>query len=159
MFKATVKIIEFNDKEYITALNKKVEEQMKEAAREWLRAVIVRVPVYTGMARESLLPLSRYLNVAIPIDPIAKRRGPSGEIQQYFAFEQQGEQFTFKYSTEVPHYLINEFNVGLGSPPLTHPTPWHSFEAGRIAWREYVTTVFKYKLPNIKTYFRTQVVQ
>lgn len=42
---------------YKKSLDKIMTVQIRQAAREWLRAVIPRVPVYTGTSRGSLQPL------------------------------------------------------------------------------------------------------
>jgi hypothetical protein len=160
--RAKVNIIKFDKQGYTEALGKAVQVQIRQAAREWLRAVILKVPVYTGMAKGSLLPLGRYLRVAIPIvpDPIAQKRfgrGPQdGESLGLFDFKQINQYvWQFQYATEVQHYLINEFTIGLGSPPLRNPTPWHSFEAGKEAWDQYLQENLKSKIPKISSYIST----
>jgi hypothetical protein len=159
-FEVKAKIISFERTRFINDLVKVADEQMRQAAREWLRAVILKVPVYTGASRGSLLPLGRYLNIAIPIHPVVRhpRWSPEvGALMQFFNFSHDlpSLTWTFQYSTQVPHYLINEFNVGLGQPPLIEPTPWRSFAAGKIAWDNYVRTEFFRRLPKISDYIRT----
>lgn len=153
MFEAKIKLIKIDKRGYSEALGKAVDVQMRQAARAWLRAVMFNIPIYTGMARGSLLPVGRFLSVAIPIKPVAKRKygdAAAGAALSSFKFERDdGFVWTFSFSTEIPHFLINEFNVGLGSPPLRHPTPWKSMEAGKIAWTEYLTTELTRKIPKI----------
>jgi hypothetical protein len=158
IFKVNLKILKFNKKGYTEALQKAIDVQVRQAAREWLRAVIHEVPVYSGQARASLLPLSRYLRVALPIEPTeaGQKRYPGGitkgSVQGQFDFSSEGYVSRFSFSTTVPHFLINEFNVGLGQPPLIHPTPWKSMEYGKIAFQAYLRENLKKKLPRIGKY-------
>jgi len=153
MFEAKIKLIKIDRRGYTEALGKAVDVQIRQAARAWLREVMIHIPVYSGMAKGSLLPLGRFLNVAIPIQPVAKRKYgdvAAGDALGSFKFERDDNfVWTFSFSTEVPHFLINEFNVGLGSPPLRHPTPWNSFAAGKVAWTQYLTTELSRKIPKI----------
>lgn len=156
-FKIKVKIIKFNERGYSNALQAAIDNVIKDAAREWLREVILHVPVYTGMAKASLLPLGRFLNVAIPINPIATRKYgdvATGELMGFFDFESdtQSRVSRFIFKTDVAHYLINEFTDGLGSPPLTHPTPWHSFAAGKSAFQKYLRANLKKQVPRVSQY-------
>lgn len=157
-----MKVLKFDKKGYTQALQKEIDTQIRQAARAWLRAVITQVPVYSGQARASLLPLGRYLRVAIPISPTIearKQRRYQGAIslgesqgQDAYSFNHEGYVSSFSFSINVPHYLINEFNVGLGQPPLIHPTPWKSLDAGEIAFREYLTQNLQKRIPKISEY-------
>lgn len=158
-YKAKIRTIEFKSKEFSEALREAVAVQTRQATREWLRAVVQRVPVYTGMARGSFLPLSRFLRVAVPINPVAQRNygnPESGAAMSSYRFYWRRQTYTFTFNTEVPHYLINEINVGLGSPPLRHPTPWHSLDAGKIAFFNYLESNLKEKVPRILDYIVLQ---
>lgn len=161
MFKVDVKILKFDKKGYTEALGKAVEVQVRQAAREWLRAVIIEVPVYSGQAASSLVPLSQYLRIAIDTSPTENARerkldGRSlGRSQGHYSFDHTDTIYTFSFSTEVPHYLINEFNTGLGQPPLIHPTPWKSMTYGKIAFQNYLKSNLKDKIPKISKYITT----
>lgn len=147
--------LQFDAASYKKALHDTLEKEIRMAARAWLRAVIPRVPVYTGTARGSLQPLGRFLRVAVPISPVAKRKnmGPSvGSREQDFKFTSENGKYLFIFSSEVAHYKINEFySVPL---KLRNPTPWLSFEAGRQAFDQYLTTELPKKLPNASNFLR-----
>lgn len=135
---------------------KKLEQQgfalMKEGMREWVRAVIVHVPVWSGMARGSVklakgragpgtgLFLHQFLRVVIPINPVAdswrRSKNPeAGGRQARWTLTHSKGQFRFTYNNDVVHYIINEFYDG---PPPSFTRPWHSFEAGRAAFETYL---------------------
>lgn len=157
-FTIKVKILKFDDKGYTEELGKVLEVQTRQAAKEWLRSVVKEVPVYSGESRGSLLPLGRFLRVSIPIDPVeaAIKRYPNGvakgEEQQLYQFKSTESIYTFKFNTFVPQYLTNEFNRGLGQPPLIHLTPWHSLEEGKIAFQQYLRENLKEKVPRVLKY-------
>lgn len=154
--------IELNKGQYTKALFDTLDTQNRQAARAWLRAVLLRVPVFTGQARGSLKPLGQFLKVAVPINPVAHRSGYGPE----YGASQSSFEFTRGYITEfvfneaVIHYLINEFYDV--NPPihLTHsPRPWASFEQGKLAYRAYLKQYLKEKLPQISKYMLRGIIK
>jgi len=157
--------VKLSRENYRKQFDKDIEKHMHAAAREWLLAVYPLVPVWTGMARGSLIPLGAFLNVPIPIDrnPSADAHGlidrgfwdgiPLGKFQ--FRFTRT--QFRFHFSTDVEHYMENELNVAPSYLHLINPTPWHSFEAGAEAFKAYVESTLIPGLPKIKKYFAKYV--
>ena len=130
------------------------------ACASFLRAVIPHVPVWTGMARGSLIPLAQYLSskgqsvtVDISPDPESEpeqRRGQTEQAGQALGtFEvtrKEGIQ-VLRFSPKVFHYQWNDEHPG--PQHLRNPTPWYSFQAGREAAREYREYV-RAHLPRIK---------
>lgn len=154
--------MQFDAEGFKKSLQEAIAVQMRQAARAWLRAVIPAVPVYTGMARGSLQPLGRILRVAVPISPIAFRRGKSpaeGATQSSFEFYNNGSVWTFSWSTDVLHYTINEYNNMSGVLPLRHPTPWKSIEKGNIAFNAYMEANISKRIPKLADYIKTDTVQ
>jgi len=140
---------------YTKTLDAMMKVQMRQAAREWLRAVIEKVPVWTGMSRGSLKPLGRFLRVAISIRPVAKRKGMgpgAGEAFQSFSFGVQGTTYSFEFDEGVEHYLINEFHDVSHSIPLRTPGPYHSFEAGNQAFIRYVENEMPKRFPRVEKF-------
>ena len=148
----------------VTGYKKTYDEAMKvqirQAARAWLRAVIPKVPVYTGMARGSLVPLGRFLRVAIPIrmNPNAVKRVRPGYSQQAgealgaFTFgDNQNGVYTFSYNTQVLHFYLNDtFDTkGAGMVNLIHETPWNATAAGEQAFKDYINNILPDRLPRI----------
>ena len=98
----------------------------KQAAREWLRELIKGIPVETGMAKGSLTPLGRFLNVAVPISPTRapyfnKLEGvtatpDAGAAKTEFELETKNFTYTFTWSTDVLHYWLAQFYKGQAIP-------------------------------------------
>jgi hypothetical protein len=147
---------------YTKTLDKYMEVQMRQAAREWLRAVIQKVPVWTGMSRGSLKPLGAFLRVAIPISPVEFRKGmgpEAGARRSTFFFGRKNTKYKFYFNENVLHYTMNEFfNV---NPPihLIHPGQWHSFEAGEDAFEAYVKDVLPGRLPKFEDVIFKKVIR
>jgi hypothetical protein len=137
-----------------------LETQIRQAARAWLREVITHVPVYTGMARGSLIPLGQFLRVAIPINrnPSADEHGYSWRSQAqgislgHFSFTRTKTTIQFHFSTSVPHFIINELFDVSDTIHLIEPTPWHSFEFGKDAFFNYLNSNLPQKLPKLSKY-------
>ncbi len=117
--------------------------KLQEGARVWLTAVTGRVPLWTGMARASLLDLSRLVNGQILLSPLQDRsRIPQGDSLGSARLLSSFPFYIFEVATQVPHYTLQEFknvrtSTGRGSPSA----PWRSFDAGQAAFIEYARTV------------------
>lgn len=156
-------LLELDEKAFKKNLDYTIKTQIKQAARAWLRAVIPRVPVFTGTARGSLQPLGRFLRVAVPISPVANRenRGPSvGRENSSFVFHRDGPYLhTFEWNTEVVHFIINEYNNMSGILPLKNPTPWHAIKAGETAFNKYAEDTASKSLPKLEDYIRARTLR
>lgn len=156
-FKGQLYTINFDVAKFKKTLTEKMETQLRQAARAWLRAVIPAVPVFTGTARGTLQPLGRILRVAVPISPIATRKGkgPSvGASASTFNFTSSNNIYTFSWSNDVLHYYINEYNDMSGLIPLKNPTPWQSIEKGNAAFQLYFDTELQKQLPDMGDFLR-----
>jgi hypothetical protein len=169
--KVTIKMvyIKLNKGDFTKTLIESLETQNRQAARAWLKAVITRVPIWTGMAQGSLRPLGQYLRVAIPITPSSSPRAQiaiahgqnitAGEAMGHFQFKvEAGKRIVFIYKTDVIHYLINEFYDVRPEIHLTHePVPWFSFRVGKAAYKQYLTENLKKKIPKIKSFLTSEI--
>jgi hypothetical protein len=165
--KIKLKVMKLSDGKYTETFNTALETQIRQAARAWLRTVITRVPVYSGMARGSLIPLGQYLRVAIPIHPTesSKRHGykkdriSEGEAKGGFDFSKTKTLFKFHFSTDVAHYQFNEFNDPRPIIKLQHePIPWHSMEAGRESFDQYLAENLPDKIPKLSKYIVSEEI-
>jgi hypothetical protein len=154
LFKGRVSFPRLDVESYTEAMEAIVRTQMRQAAREWLRAVIPRVPVWTGMARGTLQPLGRFLKVAVPIHPVAVRPGMGpgvGARKSHFSFPERDHRFYFQWSTDVFHFIQNEFYQAPNPPfRLRHPTPWNAILAGKAAFDRYVAEVLPGRLRRVR---------
>lgn len=162
---AKIKIIyiKLNVGEWTKALVEALEVQNRQAARAWLRTVITKVPVWTGEARGSLRPLGQFLRVAVPISPSSSKwaqkaireghTAEAGAAQGQFEFKvEAGRRLLFVFSSDVVHYLINEYYDVSDKIHLINEVPWYSIKAGNAAYKQYLATNLKDKIPKLKSY-------
>lgn len=145
--------LSFNKDKYIKTLDETLKRQIRNAAREWLRAVLPRVPVWTGTARGTLLPLSRMLNVRNQIKPIKKKRGfgpnVGSDFGEFAFLDGTNGEYGFAYEINLAYFQENEFSPAPPKYKLTNPTPWHSFLAGDKAFHAYLDEILPKRLPKL----------
>ncbi len=149
-------VVKFKRHEFTVALRAEMQTQLRQAARAFLRAVIKRVPVDTGEARGTLLPLGRFLNVHVPIDPKSFRQNKdagTGEMDNPLIFDfestEKGEYFTAQL--QLFHYWWNDFFTQSYVNPQIDP-PWHSIDDGVAAFMDYLKTFGLQRLPRLKDF-------
>jgi len=113
--------------------------ELHRVANAWLAGSGDRVPVWSGMARASLLELSQLINGTIVISPLrAKSRIPQGKALGTAVQEISAERAIITIDTNVPHYNVQEYErVEKGGSPSA---PWHSLKAGASAYLEAAKT-------------------
>lgn len=158
----TVDILNFDDKGYTKAVREAMEVQFRQAARAFVRAAIVRIPVQTGMAKGAFLNIGRYLRVAVPISPtrfFQKYKLPGGgyipknaesgallTTQPENMITWKDTRLSFEIDSEIFHLTLQDL-IGYNSPT----SPWGAFLAGRVAFLEEMRNL-KNRLPKIKSY-------
>lgn len=141
-------------RKYSATLDKELGRIIREAAREWLRAVLTSVPsrggfpVVTGAAKSTLVPLGRILRVSVPVRPQPDKNGyyrgdrrAEGQREQKFRIVDDNNKgrkyiYSFEWSTTLLHYYLNEFG-------LVHGNAWESVERGREAFMDYVNSALR----------------
>lgn len=164
----TVDVLDFDAKGYSAAVRKSMEIQFRHAARAFLRAAVPHVPVQTGMARGSFLHIGRYLNVAVPINPIRFNKtyempgggkipktpesGASLSTSPQNLIKWRDNRLVFEFESNVFHYTLEDI-FGLKSPTA----PWESIKKGRIAFMEELRKL-RTRLPKLGGYItRTSI--
>ncbi len=121
--------------EYKRQLNDYLVEILHEGAKAWLKAVAGRggrVPLWSGMARASLLEISELIDGTVVLTPLkAPSRVPQGRSLGKATQKISETKVDITIETSVPHYTLQERqNVGV-SPRA----PWYSLAAGIIAFQ------------------------
>jgi hypothetical protein len=149
----TLQFLDFDKPGYLKTRDEALKVQMRNAAREWLKAVIPKVPVWTGTAIGTLQPLGRYLRVAVPISPVVERenKGPGfGDALGGFDFDDAGNTYTFEFTNFLAYFKFNDQNnANAYGFHLTHDSPWHAMDAGQAAFEKYIEDVLPQRMPNI----------
>ena len=161
--KAIIRGFKFNMGGFLQSTDTAAKSSVLSAAREWLKAVIQMVPVWTGQALGSVkyakgrsgtsagLFLGEYLKVQIPINPLHFRpnKNPrTGGLQGRYTFSSSRHQYRFTYQTNVIYYVIQDFfNIGV-SPSA----PWNSMQYGREAFIRSIREEMKIRLPRVNSF-------
>ena len=153
-------MFKFDAKKFSRTLRKELSTQTRQAARAFLRRTIVKIPVDTGQARGTFLPLGRFLRVAVPIggaQPEANKSastGSSGEKQMLFQFSLDNQGSYFEIEPQLFYFWWNDF-FAHHYPKGQLPTPWESLEAGKDAFIDYMRNVAPSRLPKLKDFIVT----
>lgn len=156
--------INFDRVAYTKKLDKTMGLIVREAARQWLRAILLSIPsrggfpVLTGAAKSTLVPLGRFLRVAVPVTPTVgvrdgryrgDRRAEGADSSEFEIVDDKNggidNGYSFEWSSDLLHYYINEFYTS-----NVPEAPWHTLEKGEQAFYDYVDWAIANKLPDIE---------
>lgn len=122
---------------YKTQLETHLLQELHAAIKAWLQVVAGsggRVPLWSGMARASLIEIARLVNGRVVLSPLkGKSRISEGKALGTVRPEINNNKIIYHIETDVEHYNIQEYTKvsGRGSPSA----PWNSRAAGLIAFR------------------------
>ena len=115
-------------------LDDQMDEQIKEAARDWLKTVISIVPVWSRASQATFKPLADAVGFVIPTQPLVagEDRTALGRQLSKGGLEITSTSYHFTYETNLDYLAFNEFNhaefpnAGIFSPAgLKTPTPFN----------------------------------
>jgi len=178
-FDLQISAIDFDGDTYLRDLDRAISKLIREAARDWLIAVLDHIsggkhtvgdsfPIQTGEAKGSFIPLGRRLGVPIPITPAPdsrynnKRLRPnlSGRGADKSSFHvpdsAQGvgkieDTYEFTFNADVHHFDINELTKKYESS-VTSTVAWKSMEAGATAFNSTLDKGMDL-MPRVNEYF------
>lgn len=165
-FRGSLVGLHFAKEPFSKTMDAAIQRLIKGAAREWLRAMIVQVPVWSGETRGPIKfargpngNLARFLNVSIPIVPRQRRENKNeqtGARKGRWNMTAANHVYRFYFRSDVIQYMHNEFfarsDPGAGGQQVI--APWHSLEVGRDAFEHFVQEG-KAKLPRIQNAITT----
>ncbi len=133
-FTGTFVGVKFDLPGYRRQLEDHLVELLHQGAKAWLQVVAGsggRVPLWSGMARASLLELSELIDGRVVLSPLkGPSRVPKGRALGTAIPEISESKVQLTIETMVPHYTIQErANVG-----VSKTAPWQSLLAGRLAF-------------------------
>jgi hypothetical protein len=138
-------------------LNKVMRECIQAIARQWLRAMVERVPSSTGMARGSLIPLGHYLQqpIAIQIKPGRKSRVSLGMEAGEVEVEETYSSVRLRWEADVPHWRGTGSLQSLeyyANPMGGHPA-WNSLVAGEAAVESFAKPYIAQRIRPLADHF------
>lgn len=167
---ATLHDVSFDLDGYRQALKLALAEAISHAAFEWIQAVTLAVPTWSGASRATMQHLASKLGFAVEI--AVSNTCPYGDRTSLGLSNATGDILTdradegivsFYYSTTLPHLIWNEFNNAnlpgqrdptKWAPPreLLNPGPYHFQEKGEKAVQRAFDNV---KLPSPGDFVRS----
>lgn len=163
-FTSQINLVKLDSKGYKRELQRQMAENIREAARSWLTAVLVIIPTWSRASRATFEALANEVGFNITYGPILSRKdrlilgletGKGGVISTPTSWH-------FFYETDLRYLAFNEFNhatFGNGGvfsrSGLTHPTPYHFQEAGLRDFLSFAETMI---IPNPIDFIRAQKI-
>jgi hypothetical protein len=120
-------------------MQKEMEEEIRDAARDWLVTVVRIVPVWSRASHATFKPLADAVGFTIPQQPLIAKKDRSGlgESVSGGGLDIKKDSFHFRYETNLEYLAANEFmhveypDHGIFSPKgLKTPTPFNFTQAG-----------------------------
>lgn len=137
-----------------TAVHEYLATQIRQAAREFVREAVKHIPIDTGQARGTLLPLARVLRVAVDISgakPLSNKNQETGSStgnKLIFKFTRTKNSEGFQVDVQLLYFWINDI---MGHPSGEH-SPWESIEQGWEAFLLYMKEQAPKRYPKISSF-------
>ena len=152
-WKLTLHEIDMGLPKYKKAFDAYMTEKIRDAARSWLRTVLIIIPTWSKASRATFEDLADRVGSDVTYGPL---RAPEDREGLGRSHGDGGlrvlplKTYAFWYSTSLKHLMFNEFNratIGRGGViwGLINPTPYKFLDAGRADFRSYARGM---KLPS-----------
>ena len=170
LVKANMVKIHVSARGFSQEMKRAAREGHKEAVREWVKAVIAKIPVYTGTARGTYAVAGRKVNLAVaamskntsktkfiypkggtsyPLGWKVALGGAYSKATLDSRYAEMGEyEYIFKFEEWLPYVVWNNMRTAPEWLHLIHQTPWTALEAGAAAYRRYALSVLPKRLPD-----------
>lgn len=165
-FSGTLAIPKLNLAAYRDALHRRLTDAIQNAAREWLHATVVEVPVWSGASVATFLKLAAAVAFPLGVSPVtgAPNRVSlgSGASTGELTTDKDAGRYTFTYGTSLAHLIYNEFNNANTSPDATlfghlhTPGPYNFQAKGKDAFDRAAAQV---TLPPVGGFITTKLVK
>jgi hypothetical protein len=154
-FKAKVSLIKLDKRGFINHLNEEMTETTKEAAKSWLRTVVVNIPIWSRASIATFNALAESvgfpLNVGTPVSNV-DRLGLGLSTGRGGLRIEKNKSWKFFYETDLRYLAWNEFNKpkkgdgsGWYSTHRDGPGPLRFIDSGTADFESFSKEV---KLPN-----------
>ncbi|MEN6367690.1 MAG: hypothetical protein ABFC88_12840 [Thermoguttaceae bacterium] len=160
---------------YKDALDKHMREVVAQAVMEWLDAVLMEIPVWSGASRATFIKLGMEIGMNIPVAPATgnwahgmftsrmDRRGEglsqsTGKVE----YDQTKGRYVFVYGTTLPWLIWNEYhNANVERDDtlfyrVLKEGPYNFQAKGEEAFKKFAETV---ELPHVGPYVKSTPVK
>lgn len=129
---------------YKKALDKQMKEALAQGLMEWLNAVLVEVPLWSGASRATFVKLAQHIDFSVPTSggpaPMDRTGEGMGASKGEFEANIESGQYSFTYGTSLPWLIWNEYhNANVDPDPtlfyrLKKPGPYDFQTKGKAAF-------------------------
>lgn len=154
-FQTQINLISLDLKGYQDAVDAEMKKQIIEAARSWLRTVLMIIPTWSRASRATFTELANAVGFTLTFGPQLSRKDRTslGRATGRGGLDLKPTSWHFFYETDLQYLAYNEFNrVIFGEAPnvfsrtgLRNPTPYRFQEAGKADFESFAQNV---RLPN-----------
>ena len=160
---------------YRSELDKKMREAVAQAVLEWLDAVLMEIPTWSGASRATFIKLGMQIGMNIPVEPAAgnwkhglftsrvDRRGDglsqsTGKVD----CDASKGRYVFIYGTTLPWLIWNEYHNANVEPDATlfykviKEGPYNFQTKGAEAFKRFAETV---ELPRVAPFVKSYPVK
>lgn len=149
------------------AVDKNFSTAIADAARVWLQATTVEIPVWSGASLATFVQLANAAGFALGgITPAFNAPARIGlglsASQGSLEADKSNLIYSFTYATTLRHLIFNEFNNANASPDSTlfgtlkKPGPYRFQQKGKIA----VSSILKdLRLPDLNKFIKTKTLK
>jgi hypothetical protein len=149
-FTPDIKLISFDYAGYKTEFDLRMTEITKDAARSWLRTVLVIIPTWSRASRATFEALANEVGFNITYGP---QRSREDRLILGLSTGRGGldiaklKKYTFFYETDLRYLAYNEMNNAIPGPPpqpfgrLLNPTPYNFREAGKNDFMSFARNI------------------
>ena len=174
-FKGRLVKLSIDRERWLEEHRRRARQLLREAAREFVLAAYVQVPVWSGMSRGAFkfakgrsgpsagIFLSVYVKVLVPIGPNRtwdgepldtsrpKKNPEQGGREARYTFSDSNNQFAFTFNAGSSYFEYNDQGPEGLRPSFSRP--WKSFDAGRAAFKLYIQNNAKTIIPDLRDGF------
>lgn len=151
---------------YKKALDKQMKEALAQGLMEWLSAMLIEVPLWSGASRATFVKLAQHIDVQVPVSGGPAPFDRTGEgmtaSKGEFVAEIESGQYYFTYGTSLPWLIWNEYhNANVDPDPtlfyrLKKPGPYEFQTKGATVFLHMMRLV---DLPRVAPYIQGMPVR
>jgi len=141
MLKLNLKKKSFNKQLFLADVKTSAKQLSHKALENFLQTLVEEIPVWSGAAKATLIPLARLVKKTVSISPKVfppfadpNEHGISAGIKAGDSYHiNRSWEFGFVFSHSLMHYFVNEhFLQNFG--PTAKPTPWETLKRASESW-------------------------
>ena len=108
---------------YKKVLDKRMKEALAQGLMEWLSAVLIEVPLWSGASRATFVKLAQHIDFSVPVSggpaPVDRTGEGMTASKGEFVADIESGLYIFTYGTSLPWLIWNEYHNANVDPDPT----------------------------------------